>query len=106
MILYSIHCLLAECLTDVDGDIVAKLQQEISLLKASLLERPEFDVTMLVGNDKLCRYYTRIPTYSCYTALVNYLGQKMRAWKGSSTSSAEKHFGLQCFSSLSICLQF
>jgi len=102
VILYSIHCLLAECQIE---DIVAKLQHEISSLKASLLERPEFDVTVLVGNDKLCRYFTGIPTCSCYTVLANYLDPEvkaMRAWKGSSTSSAEKQFGSQCFSSLSI----
>jgi len=97
-----------ECQTDIDGDIVEKLQHEISALKACLLERPEFDVTMLSGNDKLTRYYTGIPTYNCFTALVNYLDPKvraMRAWKGSSTSSAEKQYALQCFSGLSIANQ-
>ena len=46
----------AECQTDVDGDNVAKLEQEISVLKAALLKGPECDVTMISGNDKLTRY--------------------------------------------------
>ena len=47
--------------------------------------------------------------YNYFTALVNYLSPKvraMRAWKGSSASSAEKQYASQCFSGLSIANQF
>jgi len=77
---------------------VAKLEQEISVLKAALLERPECDVTMINRNNKLTRYFTGIPTYNSFVALVDYLNSKaraMRAWKGSSTSSAEKQYASQ-----------
>ena len=90
------------------GDLIAKLQNEISILKASLSEKPEFDVQMLKDNNKLTRFYTGLPTYDIFLGLVDYLKpivKVMRSWKGSSTNIEEKQHGLQCFSNLSVANQ-
>jgi len=92
----------------VQGDLVAKLQHEIQVLKTSLLERPEFDVKIISGNDKLTRFYTGMPTYDSFMALVDYIEPKvraMRSWRGSSTNMEEKQQGLQCFHNLSVANQ-
>lgn len=97
-----------ECQTDIQGDLVTKLQNDISVLKASLSERPEFDVQMLKDNDKVTRFYTGMPTYDSFLALVDYLEPKvkaMRSWKGTGTNVEEKRHGLQCFSNLSVANQ-
>ena len=77
-------------------------------MKASLSEKPEFDVQMLKDNNKLTRFYTGLPTYDTFLALVDYLEpivKAMRSWKGSSTIMEEKQHGLQCFSNLSVADQ-
>ena len=58
-----------------------------------LLERPELDVRLLENNDRLTRFYTGMPTFDSFLALVEYLtlkAKELRAWKGSSTSLEEK----------------
>ena len=77
-------------------------------MKASLPEKPEFDVQMLKDNNKLTRFYTGLPTYDIFLGLVDYLKpivKVMRSWKGSSTNMEEKQHGLQCFSNLSVANQ-
>ena len=81
---------------------------EISHLRASLLTKPEFDIELLKDNDKLTRFYTGMPTYDSFMALVEYLEPKakeMRVWKGSSTNTEKKQHGSQCFSNLSTANQ-
>jgi len=50
--------------------------------------RPEFSVkVMLEGNDKLTHYFTGLPTYSSFVALMEYLIPKAVAlspWNGNS----------------------
>ena len=73
-------------------------------MKASLSEKPEFDVQMLKNNNKLTRFYIGLPTYDIFLGLVYYLKpivKVMRSWKGSSTNMEEKQHDLQ---SLVICL--
>ena len=97
-----------ECQTDDQGDVIAELQMEVSHLRTSLLKKSEFDVQLLEGNDKLTRFYTGMPTYDSFMALVEYLEPKakeMRVWKGSSTKTEEKQLRSQCFSNLSIANQ-
>ena len=77
-------------------------------MKASLSEKPEFDIQMLKDNNKLTRFYTGLPTYATFLALVDYLEpivKAMRSWKGSSTNTEEKQHGLQCFANLSVANQ-
>ena len=77
-------------------------------MKASLSEKPEFDVQMLKDNNKLTRFYTGLPTYDIFLGLVDCLKpivKVMRSWKGSSTNMEEKQRGLQCFSNLSVANQ-
>ena len=97
MLRCDLNITITECQTDVQGDFVAKLQNEISTLKASLSEKPKFDIQMLKDNNKLTRFYTWLPTYDTFLALVDYLGpivKAMRSWKGSSTIMEEKQHGL------------
>lgn len=86
---YDLNDIITECQSDAKGDFVAKLQNEISILKASLSEKAEFDVQMLKNNNKLTRFYTELPTYDTFLALVDNLEpivKAMRSWKGSSTN--------------------
>jgi len=52
---------------------VVNLQKEISILKASLSEKLEFDFRIV---EKLTRFYTGMPTYDSFVALVDYLEPK------------------------------
>ena len=66
---------------------------EVSHLRTLLLKKPELDVQLLEGNDKLTRFYTRMSTYDYSMALVEYLEPKakeMKVWKGSNTKTEEK----------------
>ncbi|XP_065891719.1 uncharacterized protein [Dysidea avara] len=94
----------SECQTDEDGNVVARLQAENRMLRSMLLERPELDVRLLENNNRLTRFYTGMPTFDSFLALVEYLTPKakeLRAWKGSSTSLEEKQqHGSQCFGGL------
>ena len=50
---------------------------EVKLLRADLSKRAEFTVkAILEGNDKLTRFYTGLPTYDSFIALVTYLEPK------------------------------
>ena len=87
---------------------MAKLQEEIIVLRTMLSEKAEFSVQVLEDNDRLTRFYTGMPTYDSFLALADYLEPKvkgMRSWKGNSTSTEEKQLGPQCFSSLSVANQ-
>ena len=89
------------------SDIIAELQTEISYLRALLLKKPEFDVQLLKGNDKLTQRDANL--YDSFMALVEYLEPKakgMRVWKGSNTKTEDKQQGSQCFSNLSTANQF
>ena len=58
------------------------LQQRITVLEGPLKARAELQVEILVGDDKLTRLYTGLPTYS-FKELVEYLEPKvvdMIAW--------------------------
>jgi len=48
-------------------------------LNASLLEKPDFDIKVISGNDKLTRFYTGIPTYDSFMTLVDYIEPKVKA---------------------------
>ena len=54
-------------------------------------EKPEFSVeTILKGNNKPTQFYTGMPTYDSFLALVEYLEPKalqLKAWRGSKTSA-------------------
>jgi len=58
-----------------------------------LKDRPEVNVeTILKGNDKLTRFYTGMPTYDSFDALVDYLEPKalqLRAWRSGETSASD-----------------
>ena len=84
------------------------LQNEISILKASLSEKQEFDFQILKDTNKVTRFYTGLPTYDIFLGLLDYLKpivKVMRSWKGRSTNMEEKQHGLQYFSNLSVANQ-
>ena len=68
------------------------VETKISMLGKKLKDRPEISVeTVLKGNDKVTRFYTRMPTYGTFLALVEYLEPKalqLRAWRSSETSTS------------------
>ena len=102
----------SECQTDFKWCNVEELTREVNCLKAALLERVEFTTkTILEGNDKLTRFYTGLPTYDSFIALVNYLEPKameLISWNGSKTkgeAEIEGRPGVRCFASLTIADQ-
>ena len=84
---------------------------EVKLLRAALSKRAEFTVkAILEGNDKLTRFYTGLPTYDSFIALVTYLEPKaieLRLWNGSKTRGEDEKVesGVRCFTSLTIADQ-
>ena len=110
------HCCLfalTECQTEMDWFAV---ETNISMLENKLKDRPEICVeTVLKGNDKVTRFYTGMPTYGAFLALVEYLEPKalqLRAWRSSETSTSNAMDGLcqrgnssRCFTSLSVANQ-
>ena len=68
----------SECQTDEDGNVVARRQAENKMLRSMLLERPELDVRLLENNDRLTRFYTGMPTFDSFLALVEYLTPKAK----------------------------
>jgi len=99
----------SECQTDEDENLVERLLAENKMLRSMLIERPELDVQLLENNDRLTRFYTGMPIYDSFLALVEFLTLKakvLRAWKGSSTPLEEKQWhGSQWFGGLSIANQ-
>ena len=71
------HCCLfaiTECQTEMNWLAV---ETTISMLEKRLKDRPEISVeTVLKGNDKITRFYTGMPTYGTFLALVEYLEPK------------------------------
>ena len=89
------------------------VETKISVLEKKLKDRPEISVeTVLKGSDKLTRFYTGLPTYDVFLALVEYLEPKalqLRAWRSSETSTSNNTDGLcqrgctsRCFTNLSV----
>ena len=81
-------CTITECQTDDQEDLINGLHREITSLKLLLSERPEFDIGMLLANDKLARFYTGMPSFDSIQGLVEYLKPKakeMTGWNGSKT---------------------
>ena len=103
-------CIITECQTDdVDQkDLINGLHGEITSLKLLLSERPEFDIGMLTGNDKLVRFYTGMPSFGSFQALVDYLKPKakeMTGWNGSKTKDMSIEgscHGSRCFTDITI----
>jgi len=54
--------------------------------------KPEFSVEMiLLGNDKLTRYYTGLHTYDSFIALAEYLEPKalhLQSWRGGNETNS------------------
>ena len=70
------------------------------------MERPEFSVEIILeANDKLTRFYTGIPTYNSFLALIEYLEPKalqLRTWRGTETNTNSNIEGTQQLSMLYI----
>ena len=68
------------------------VETKISMLEKRLKDRPEISVeTVLMGNDKITRFYTGMPTYDTFLALVEYLEPKalqLRSWRSGETSTS------------------
>ena len=89
------------------------LKLRLVLLEKKLKDRPEISVeTVLKGSGKLTRFYTGLPTYDVFLALVEYLEPKalqLRAWRSSETNTSSNTDGLcqrgstsRCFTNLSV----
>ena len=63
--------ILTECQTEMDWFAV---ETKITVLEKKLMDRPEISIeTVLKGSDKLTRFYTGLPTYDVFLALVEYV---------------------------------
>ena len=85
---------------------------EVECLRSALSNRAEFTTkAILEGNDKLTRFYTGLPTYDSFIALVTYLEPKaleLRPWNGSKAKGEDEKVeqsGVRCFASLTIADQ-
>ena len=110
---FMYFCIPIECQTEMEWFTV---EAKICELEKQLMERPEFSVeTILEANDKLTRFYTGMPTYDSFLALVEYLEPKalqLRAWRGTETNTNSNIEGTQqrgvssrCFTYLSVANQ-
>ena len=73
---------LSECQTDFPWD--AKIQVETIVFAP----RSQFGIEIITDDDKLTRYYTGMPTFDSFMALVEYLELKAKdliAWNGKYT---------------------
>ena len=93
---FMYFCIPIECQTEMEWFTV---EAKICELEKQLMERPEFSVeTILEANDKLTRFYTGMPTYDSFLALVEYLELKalqLRAWRGTETNTNSNIEGTQ-----------
>ena len=104
---------ITECQTEMNWLAV---ETKISMLEKRLKDRTEISVeTVLMGNDKITRFYTGMPTYDTFLALVEYLEPKalqLRSWRSGETSTSNTMDGShqkgsfsRCITSLSIANQ-
>ena len=113
---YAYQCFLhVECQTEMEWSTI---EAKISDMERSLNGKVELCVEkILLGNDKLTRYYTGLPSYGSFVALAEYLEPKalhLQSWRGGSEtgiSSAnegdlqQRGSNSRCFASLSIANQ-
>ena len=79
-----------ECQTDLLWD--HKLQIE----RVVLVQTAQFNVEMIKNNDRLTRYYTGMPTFDSFIALVEYVEPKTKdliSWNGKYTKDTYLHCG-------------
>ena len=94
----------SECQTDVEQE--TDREQQIS--RARMTSVAEFDVRVLVNNDKLTRFYTGLPTYCAFISLVEYLEPKakvMITWNSSRTQQDRVDATGRAFKSISVANQ-